>query len=87
MLSGLQECGLEGIVSQTIARRNRNNKYVFDVSATCHYGFSEREVVGEMALLERNMSIDEMQMIGIDNQDDALAATIADVLRVDMSIC
>ncbi len=78
MLSCLQECGLEGSISQTIKRRNRNNKYVFEVSATCYYGFSEREVVGEMALLERNMSIDEMQMIGIDCQDDALASAIAD---------
>lgn len=77
MFSALQECGLEGHISQTNVRRNRNNKYVFEVSATCHYGFSEKEVVGEMALLERNMSIDEVRMIGIDNQDEALEAIVA----------
>ena len=78
MISALEYCGMHGDIRQPIVRRNRNNIYVFEVGATCHYGFSEREVVGEMALLEHDMSIEEVQMIGIDNQGDALATRTAD---------
>jgi hypothetical protein len=76
MISALEGCGLEGDITQTTARRNSNNEYVFEVSKTSYYGFSENNVAGEMALLEHNMSIDEIQMIGIENENDALQDTV-----------
>lgn len=81
MYYSLQECGMESHISQTNKRRNRNNKYVFEVNSTAYYGFSESEVIGEMALLEHNMSINEVQMIGIDTKQDALNAITADAIK------
>ncbi len=78
MRSLLQDCGLDGSISQTTTRRNRNHKYVFEVHVARPCAFSEREVEGEISLFKRNMNRDEMEMIFIDMQDDALAAAIAD---------
>jgi len=79
MVVAIGECGLDGDISQTITRRNRENQYVFEISLTSHYGFNERDVDGEMGLLRHNMNIDDIRMIGIDNKSKALDVIVSDV--------
>jgi len=70
-------CALSGYITQSTSRRNKKNQYIFEVSSTCYFTFNEREVDGDMALLEHDMTLDDIQMIGIDNNNEALDAMVS----------
>ena len=76
--SDLEHYGF-GISPESTLRRTRNNRYTFEVDATRYFGFGENEVVGDLALLEKNASAYEVASYGIDNSDAALDSRISDL--------
>jgi hypothetical protein len=88
MESTFQQCGLDGYPTQSETRRDRNNRYTFDVSGTSYMSFNEREVIGDMSLLEIDMKNDDVPMIDIDTDEDRLIDIIVDLKRTfELTLC
>ena len=67
------------VFSPGLRRRNINDRYEFNVSTTRYFGFGEDQVVGDMSSVTQDMSLSEVQAIGIDNLDDCIRSTELDV--------
>jgi len=78
MMPVFEDYDLEGWPLHS-TRRNRYNKYVFEVTKTCFFGFDDRNVVGNLELLTNAMDIDDARMLGIGIHPDAFDSIISNV--------
>ena len=64
------------IAPLTVHKRNSANIFKYDINMTVLYDFSEDEVVGDFALITKNMPLSKAALLGIDCKDIKLQERI-----------
>ncbi|WP_156884568.1 hypothetical protein [Pandoraea thiooxydans] len=74
------------VMPQTTARRPKNNIYKFDLNLQRYFAFSEEDVSGDLALLDKGMPLSEVASLGIDCDGDVLREHVSST-RIELECC